>query len=484
MLALVVLFTLIAASILILCFKCNAVAKKIAMAAHVLALAVTLVILVQAASEPLSLVIGAEPWNIYVLVTRLDAFIMCLFIGINILITWASLSMMERDLEAARVRVHYALVCALVASLCGIVIFESFFNVFLMVEISTFLATGIVIIKKKPENMRAGMKYLTLSILGSTFILMGIIILYFQVGYFSMTGINSNLELIAGYEHIVRNALIFVTLGIALKSALFPLHIWLPDAHSTAPAASSAILSGLVLKAYIFLYIKILYKVIGADNLIHPDLQLILTVVMITGVVAMLAGSIMALLQKDIKRMIAYSSVAQIGYIFIGIGIGTQLGLFAALFHIMVHAVVKPVLFLCAGSIISVTNNRSVDQMVGIGLKMPKTMTLFTMGALSMVGIPLFVGFNSKWFFATSMIDSDMLWLLGTLAVSSLLNACYFLPLVFRAFAGSNEKVTCVERPVRELVPIFVLGSLIILLALFGGFINSYIHAGIAEIWR
>ena len=472
--------------------KDNHMAKRLTMLAHGVALTLSFVMLaVVTGAEPISVIIGTEPWNFYVLVGPLDAFMVSLFIGVSTLIMWASLTMIDHDVESRRIPFYYALMCVLIATLCGVVIFENFFNIFLMVELSSFAAAGIVIIKNKPENMRAGLKYLTLSILGSSFILMGIIILYFLTGSLSLTGVYASLGTsFIGSEDAVRNALMFITIGTALKSALFPLHIWLPDAHGTAPSPSSAVLSSLVLKAYIFLYIKILYKAIGTDILLSDEiLQLILFVVMLTGAAAMLAGSIMALLQRDLKRMIAYSSVAQIGYIFVGIGMGTRLGLFAAMFHILAHAVTKAVLFLVAGSIIEQTDNRMIDKMGGLGIKMKKTMALFTVGALSMVGIPLFVGFNSKWFFAMSMVDARQIWLLGVLALSSLLNGCYYLPIVVRAFFGKDAKEAAeakvsLERPLRGLLPILILGALVILLAVFGGPINDYIHLGIERIWQ
>jgi multicomponent Na+:H+ antiporter subunit D len=479
----------------ILCFiKDNVLVKKIALIGHLVALVLCVFMLVATADgSSIRVVFGAEPWNFYVLAGQLDAYMVTLFVGVSTLIIWASLSMIDHDVTSARVRFYYALMCGLIASLCGIVIFENFFSIFLMVEVSSFVAVGIIIVKNKKENMRAGLKYLTLSIFGSSFILMGIIILYFLTGSLSMTGIYEALmQNYVGNEETVQNAFIFITIGTALKSALFPLHIWLPDAHSTAPSPSSAVLSSLVIKSYMFLYIKVMYKAIGVD-IISGDIILsrILFMVMIIGGAAMMYGSIMAILQTDIKRMIAYSSVAQIGYIFLGVGMGTRLGLFAALFHILAHAVTKAVLFLVAGSIIEQTDNRDIRKMVGLGKRMPITMSLFTIGALSMIGIPLFVGFNSKWYFATSMIDSQLIWLLPVLLVSSLLNGCYYLPIVVRGFFAKNEDEPSdstiippsLERSVRGLMPIIVLAGLVILLALVSSPINDYIRAGIETIW-
>jgi len=466
-----------------------AAAKKLAMAGHLLALALSAMMLEYSARAPISVLVGPEPWNFYVLVMPLDAFMVFLFVGISTIIVWASFSMIEHDIEPGRVPAYYALICALVATLCGVAIFENFFNIFLLLELSSFAAVGIVIIKKKPENMKAGLKYLTLSILGSSFILMGIIIMYFVTDSLSIIGVQASLTDFTGYEESVRNALIFIAIGTALKSALFPLHIWLPDAHGTAPSPSSAILSGLVLKAYIFLYIKILYKAVGAETLASdPVLAQMQAIMMIAGVVAMLAGSAFALAQTDIKRMIAYSSVAQIGYIFMGIGMGTRAGLFAAMFHILAHAVTKPLLFLVAGGIIEQTHNRAIAGMGGLGYKMRISMALFTLGALSMVGIPLFIGFNSKWYFAEAIIYAEHFWILGALAFSALLNGSYYLPVSVRAFFGREAVEAAaanvsVERPLKDLAPVICFAVLIVALALFSWPVTAYLHMGIDAIW-
>jgi len=490
MLPVITMLVLLAASVVIVFVKSNTLAKQLAILAHAVALVLSSCMLyVTAGTAAISMVLGTEPWNFYILVSQLDAFMVTLFIGVSLLILWASISMIDHDIETKRVPLFYALMCILIATLCGVVIFENFFNIFLMVEFSSFAAAGIVIIKNKPENIKAGLKYLTLSILGSSFILMGIVILYFVTGSLSLTGIYASLgQNFPGNEEVVRNALIFITIGTALKGALFPLHIWLPDAHGTAPSPSSAALSALVLKAYIYIYIKILHKAIGIDLILSDEfLSLILFLLMFVGAGAMMAGSIMALLQRDLKRMIAYSSVAQVGYIFLGIGMGTRLGLFAAMFHILAHALTKALLFLVAGSIIQETHNRDIDKMGGLGTRMRVTMILFTVGALSMVGIPLFVGFNSKWFFAVSLIDSQHLWFLTILALSSLLNGCYYFPIVIRAFFGKDAEAmqgaASLERPMKHLAPVMVLAALVVLVAIFGGPINAYINAGIDSIW-
>jgi multicomponent Na+:H+ antiporter subunit D len=433
--------------------------------------------------------VGAAPWNVSLSVGPLEAFMACLFTGIAFLIMWASVTMIEHDVEAAKVPLYYTLICSLIAMLCGVVFFDNLVNVFLFIELSSFAAAGIVIIKNQPENIRAGLKYLTLSILGSGLVLMGIVILYSLTGSLTMSGIHKGL--LANFKAgPVLYAMIFISIGVAFKSALFPLHIWLPDAHGTAPSPSSAVLSSLVLKAYIIFFIKMLYVSVGHNFISHDSgLSMLLYVILIFGVIAMLAGSVLAILQTDIKRMIAYSSVAQIGYIFMGLGLGNRLGLYAAIFHILAHAVTKAGLFLVAGSIIEQTHNRKLDQMGGLGIQMPITMALFAIGALSMVGIPLFVGFNSKWNFAMSIMDSQKFWVMIALAISSLLNALYYLPVVVRAFFGAEARAKAaegksLERPVSALMPIIILACFVVLLAVvFSGPVSRFIEAGTASIW-
>lgn len=438
----------------------------------------------------LSLVLGNAPWNLSLSVGPIEAFMSCIFTIIGFMIMWASLTMISHDVKENLIHVFYALIDFLIAMLCGVVFSNNVVNIFIFIEFSSFAAAGIVIVKNQPENVRAGLKYLSLSILGSGLVLMGFAIFYSLTGALEMEAMHARLgSVFASSQVPILWAMIFITVGVSFKSALFPLHIWLPDAHGTAPSPSSAVLSALVLKAYIIFYIKMLYVAVGSANIAaSPALSTLRFVVLCFGVLAMLCGSIMAILQTDIKRMIAYSSVAQIGYIFTGIGLGTQLGLYAAIFHILAHAVTKSGLFLEAGSIIEQTHERRLDKMGGIGYKMPITMGLFTIGGLSMVGIPLFVGFTSKWNFATAIMDSGYFWVMIALAISSLLNALYYLPVVIRAFFGpdaraAQEEGKSVERPLSALLPMIVLACFVVLIALFSDPVRAIIESWVSTVW-
>ncbi|MBQ9512764.1 MAG: hypothetical protein IJR58_06190 [Lachnospiraceae bacterium] len=446
-------------------------------------LAVAMTMGVKSGGEQVTSIIGQT-----IRIGYIECFMACIFGIIGFLIVWASMSMISHDVEQEKIPMFYGLVLALLGTLNAVVFFESLLGVFVSIELSSFAAAGIVIVKNQTENVHAGLKYLSLSILGSSLVLMGMVILYVATGSLAIGGIAAAVQsagFMAGKSAYVLWAFALITGGVAFKAALFPCHIWLPDAHGTAPSPSSAILSSLVLKAYIVFYMKMVFGGVGFDIIANSGMRYLLNVVMVVGVIAMICGSVLAIMQTDIKRMIAYSSVAQMGYIFMGIGIGSELGLFAALFHILAHAVTKSGLFLVAGSIIEQTHNRDLTKMGGLGKLMPITMALFTIGGLSMIGIPLFVGFNSKWNFATSIVDSKNYWLLIPLSISALLNALYYLPVVIRAFFGQEAKeitdpLGSKERPVKDLLPLILLAVGVVIFGVYAGPVSDFLHDGIA----
>ena len=210
--------------------------------------------------------------------------IMCIFFtAIGFLIIWASTYMIDHEIEDHRIPIYYSLVLVLISSLCGIVFFDNILVVFIFIEFSAFLASAIVMIKNEQENYRAGLKYLFLSIFASAFLLVGGVILYRLSGTLDiqeMILVNSNFRML-------RYAFIFIFIGVAFKSALFPFHIWLPDAHGSAPSVSSAILSALVIKGYIVFFIKLIYMGFGID--LVKDLN-ILPIILVLGACAMIYG--------------------------------------------------------------------------------------------------------------------------------------------------------------------------------------------------
>ncbi|HNU79862.1 MAG TPA: proton-conducting transporter membrane subunit [Bacillota bacterium] len=406
----------------------------------------------------------AAPWGIELKIGYLESIMSIMFTFIAALIIWASFYSIEHEVKEKNIGLYYTLCGLLIASLLGIVYSNDIFNCFVFIEISSIAASGIVVVKDNKENIKAALKYLILSSLGSGLVLMGIAFLYSVTGNLNMDYIHQELVNVKDlYHNTLIISLGLFTVGLGVKSAMFPVHIWLPDAHTYAPSSSSAMLSALVLKAYIILFIKIVFRLYGIDIV---NSMPVLDIVLVTGAAGMIYGSIMAILQKDLKRMIAYSSVAQIGYIFFGMGLGNFLGFVAAVFHIISHALTKSALFLIAGNIIHQTHSKEIGSLKGIGIEMPVTMGVFIAGALSMVGIPLFIGFNSKWNFALAIIDSNKILFIAVLVASSVLNAVYYLPIIINGFFGEEnikDKVfRSKEKPVQVLLPELILAFAIV----------------------
>ena len=441
MLAIAIVLILIVVGGVLPFVKQGEAAKKLALCALSITFVFSLILLRVVSIEQIHIIAGAEPWNFYLMVTPLNALMACLFTGLGAFIVWASFSIIEREVLTERVPGYYALVCVLIATLCGTVFMGNLINTFVMIELSSFAAVGIVIIKKCGHSLRAGIKYLTLSLLGSTFILMSIVIVHQLTGSLSLSGIFAGIsEGFVGNEYQIRSALIFFTVGSALKSALFPLHIWLPDAHANAPVPSSALLSALVPKAYIFNYLFVLRHAFGEQILLGDHIMhTIMFVIMVSGAVAMLAGSIFALFQHNLKRMIAYSTVAQIGYMFLGIGLGSDLGLLAVILNIIVHAVAKSMLFLSAGLFIADTGSYNISDLTGVGRRNMFGGAAFTAGALSMMGIPVFAGFVAKFYLANAaaLYGGITLWIvLPAIVVSTFLNGLYYFPVIISIFSA------------------------------------------------
>lgn len=220
-----------------------------------------------------------------------------------------------------------------------------------------------------------------------------------------------------------------MVVGLGIKGAMFPFHLWLPDAHGGATTSSSAILSGLVLKGYIVLLITLMARVFGLDLMRKMGVNNILLVL---GLLGMIFGSLAAMREYHVKRMLANSSVAQIGYIFMGLGLGNEVGMVAACFHMLVHSVCKPLLFCCAGRLSTVSgHHRALKNLRGSAYRDIAAAVGFTVGALSMIGIPLLGGFVSKLFLSKAALDSRLMAaVLLTIALSTVLNALYYVPAV------------------------------------------------------
>ena len=364
------------------------------------------------------------------------------------------------------------LVNLLAASLLALTYTNDLFTAYVFIEINTIAACAIVAVKESAGTVRAALRYLIMSLVGSGLVMIAICLLYDLTGHLLMQNMHNAIQVLMitkEYLMPLTVALAFITVGLGVKSALYPFASWLPDAHGTSTNASSAILSGLVLKGHIFALIKIYYRVFGLDVIHFLRMD---TAVFILGIIAMIMGSVHALKQTNIKRMIAWSSVAQVGYIFLGIGLNTVAGFAAACLHIIVHACVKPMLFTAAGGLSSAAGHKKnlhalmgtfyANRWAGLGL---------IAGACSMMGIPAFAGFASKLSLTMASFEHPfIIFSLVALASSSVLNALYYVPAVIVILTRNKDgqkNFQSSEPPISYKFSMFVFLALNFYLGLF-----------------
>lgn len=340
--------------------------------------------------------------------------------------------------EHAKTRYHIFSLLSL-SSMLGIVFTGDLLTLYIFFELLAFLSLFLVIHEEDQQAMKAGFKYLYMGIVGGLSLLLAIFITYSTTG--TLTLAKAGLSSLRNSPYFVLVFWTFV-LGFGVKAGIFPVHVWLPDAHPVAPSPASALLSGIMIKAGAYGIIRVIYAVFGSPAVTNMSTGKFLLIV---GVFTMILGSACAIRQTEIKRLLAYSSIAQMGYIIVGASSLTYWGLTGAVLHIFNHAFMKGTLFLCAGAIIYKTGLRKLEDLKGIGHRMPLTMICFTLAACSMVGFPPLAGFLSKWVLAKGAMQAVEEGILSrgagigvvcALLLSSLLNAVYYGPIVVRAWFG------------------------------------------------
>lgn len=377
------------------------------------------------------------PWGNEIRAGVLESAMALFFCVIMLLSLLGGRRHLREEIENTKINYYYILVDLLLCSLLALVYTNDMFTAYVFVEINTIAACGLIMIRQNGRTIEAAVRYMIMSLLGSGLLLMGICMLYDMTGHLLMSNIKASVAILeaSGQYHIPLLVSIgLISIGLAIKSALFPFHTWLPDAYGYSTVSSAAILSSLVSKGYIFLLIKIVYRVIGFEVFWGSK---IINVLFVFGLMGMIFGSLSAMKENDIRRMIAFSSVAQIGYIYMGIGLGTEAGMIAAIFHIASHAATKSLLFIAGIGLTDVSGgSKHFSDLTGAAYRNKVAGITFTVGSLSMVGIPMFSGFISKILFAQAAVlnKGKMLPTMIVLAVSTILNAIYFMKTVIRIY--------------------------------------------------
>ena len=383
------------------------------------------------------------PWGNEIRFGVLEALMATYFSVIMLLSLLGGNAHIHTDIEASKENLFYCITDLMMASLLALIYTNDLFTGYVFIEINTIAACGMIMIRQNGHGIVAAIRYMVMAQIGSGLFLIGVSMLYGITGQLLMVPAGEAVqEIITTGSWLIPLTIVvgLISVGIGIKSGLYPFHTWIPETYGYATPSASAILSSLVSKGYIFLLIKVYCRVIGYENTAASN---VLNILYLFGVIAMIMGSVHAINQKDTREMIAYSSVAQIGYIYMGIGLGTEAGLIAAIFHILCHSATKSLLFLSASGLYEVSGGHTdYASLRGAGYRNRLAAAAFTVGSLSMVGFPLLSGFISKILFAEAALQSPhkMLITITALAVSTILNAMYFLRLVVTLYSADKGK--------------------------------------------
>ncbi len=366
------------------------------------------------------------PIGICMAVDNLSSLMLSTVNTVSFLVLLYSLSYMEKYTDKWK---FYTLFMLMLAGMNGIMVTGDLFNLFVFLEIASISSYALVAFGTEAEELEASFKYAVMGSLASSFVLLGIALLYSYTSTLNMADIGRTLA--AHPAGLLLNfvAVLFLA-GFGLKAALVPFHAWLPDAHPSAPAPISAMLSGVFIKVLgVYALSRVFFNILGVS-------QGVLFILLILGTVSMVAGAFLAIGQSDIKRMFAYSSVSQIGYIILAFGIGSPLAIFGGLFHLINHAFFKSLLFLNSGAIEYSAESRDLKKLGGLKEGMPFTAATGIVGSLAISGLPPLGGFFSKLIIILAAVQAGYLWLGLAAALVSILTLAYYLKFIGFAFLG------------------------------------------------
>ncbi len=408
------------------------------------------------------------PFGIEYVIDLLNGFVCLIIAFIGFMVSIYSVESVKKEVPG-KTTPFYSVFLLLITGLMGMTITGDIFNFYVFLEISSLTAYALIAMGDRGDGVVASFNYLIMGTVAASFILLGIGYLYAVTGTLNMADMQNLLPSI--YESkVVLAALAFFMAGFSIKVGLFPLHAWLPDAYTHAPSTASALIAGLMTKVGAYAMIRFMFSVFTPAFVIDVNMAEILTW---AAALAIIVGSVLAIAQSDIKRMLAYSSISQIGYILLGFGLVNVIGITGGLLHIMNHAFMKCALFLVAGAVFYKTDIRNIYQFQGLGKKMPVTTTVFLIAALSMIGVPGTVGFTSKWYLALGSIEADQWIFVAVILVSSLLNIVYFWRIFDNIWFGHPHEIENIkqdEAPLTMLVPMVILA----ILCIFFGFFSCY----------
>ena len=399
----------------------------------------------------------AAPFGIEYRVDAVNAFVLVIISAIGLAVLPYARVSVAHEIEPHNQALFYTAYLLCLTGLLGMVITGDAFNAFVFLEISSLATYALVALGagKDRRALTAAYSYLVMGTIGATFFVIGVGLIYMMTGTLNMADLAQRLQ---GLEQnrTVLTAFGFIVTGLGLKLALFPLHLWLPNAYAFAPSVVTVFLAATATKAAIYLLIRFMFTVFGTDyNVLALTLTWLFTPLALA---AMFAASAVAIFQVDIKRMLAYSSIAQIGYMLLGLSFASVAGLTATMLHVFNHALMKGALFMTLGAIVLRKGIASIESVRGLGYKMPWTMAAFVVGGLSLIGVPLTVGFISKWYLVSASLQSGRWPIAALILASSLLAVIYVWRVIEAAYLEKAiDDAPVAEAPLSMLIPTWTL---------------------------
>ena len=396
------------------------------------------------------------PWGIEYRVDTLGAFVMLIVAGISaVVLPFAALSV-ENEVSRHRLSLFYTAYLLCLAGLLGIAATGDAFNVFVFLEISSLSAYTLIALGRPRKALTASYQYLIMGTIGATFIVIGIGLMYMMTGTLNMVDLAQRLPAVEA-TRTVHTAFAFFIVGVSLKLALFPLHLWLPNAYAYAPSAVTAFMASTATKVAVYLMLRFVFNIFG-QTYSFEELHLA-EVFLVLAVAGIFSGSAVAIFQNNVKRMLAYSSVAQIGYMILAISFATATGLTAGVLHLFNHAIAKGTLFLALGCVAYRISSARFQDMAGIGRQMPWTMLAFIVGGISLIGVPTTAGFISKWYLLSASLELRWWPIAALIVVASLMAVFYVWRVVENVFfqPAPERDFEVREAPLALLVPTWVL---------------------------
>ena len=482
-----ILLTLIVAVITSVIGRRKAIWVTTALITAVTAMTVCVLVYVLRTGESYVYMMGhfPAPWGNEIRVGVLETTMMMVFCFVILFSFVGGMVPAIREIERSKYNIYCILVDLLFLALQALVYTNDLFTAYVFIEINTLAAAGLVMMRQKGRNLVAGVRYMIMNLLGSSLFLFGIVLLYTITGHLLMENIAGSVAALmqtGEYKVPLTIVVAMITVGLALKSALYPFEKWLPGAYSNATPSVAAMLSSLVSKGYIFLLIKVYVRVIGFDVICQMG---VLDVLFIFGMLGMIMGSVSAVRAKTTRLMVAYSSVAQIGYIFTALGLRSEIGIICALWHMAAHAATKSMLFLSTAEMDDACGGTHLRKdLKGAFYRAPLLALAFSLGAINLTGVPLLSVFMTKVTLTQAAIEvggRHMGLVLAAVAISTLLNAVYFLGTAMTLFVPLKEGETALPPTVRKNKYTAVSAIGMIVFNLLMGFYSQPILSALAE---